>query len=176
MEGYVYVLSNSAYPGLLKIGKTHREPEIRVKELSSATGVPKPFKIEFYVHTPDCDSLELKTHRYFMKYRYVKNREFFNVSLEEVEVFLKKYGTIRNPVILPRVFEKIGKGYLFLFKWLMIIAFYSYFWPLILLYKSYNNDIIESSRSRKIFFFKLLIFLYVVIFIIMMILVNTGVI
>jgi hypothetical protein len=44
--GYVYILSNPAMPGLLKIGCTDRSIEERTKELNSATGVPTPFEVE----------------------------------------------------------------------------------------------------------------------------------
>ena len=45
-EGIVYVLSNEAMPGLVKIGLTQRsELEVRLNELYS-TGVPLPFTCE----------------------------------------------------------------------------------------------------------------------------------
>ncbi len=56
-NGYVYVLMNSSMRGLVKIGKTEREPEERAKELSASTGVPTPFMVEimgtgyFYSHS-----------------------------------------------------------------------------------------------------------------------------
>lgn len=46
MEGWVYVLSNPCMPGIYKIGMTTTSPEVRARELSSATGVPAPFKVE----------------------------------------------------------------------------------------------------------------------------------
>jgi len=46
-EGIVYVLSNEAMPGLIKIGLTKRdELEARLNELYS-TGVPLPFTCEY---------------------------------------------------------------------------------------------------------------------------------
>ncbi|WP_220385717.1 GIY-YIG nuclease family protein, partial [Klebsiella pneumoniae] len=45
MEGWVYVLSNPCMPGIYKVGMTTTSPEVRARELSSATGVPAPFKI-----------------------------------------------------------------------------------------------------------------------------------
>lgn len=45
--GIVYVLSNEAMPGLIKIGRTSGEGVgRRVAELSRSTGVPLPFKVE----------------------------------------------------------------------------------------------------------------------------------
>jgi hypothetical protein len=45
-EGFVYVLSNPAMPGLLKVGSTVGPVEKRAAGLSRMTGVPEPFKIE----------------------------------------------------------------------------------------------------------------------------------
>ena len=52
-KGYVYLLTNEAMPGYVKIGFTERTVEERIEELSKPTGVPMPF---------DCFSpCELKT-------------------------------------------------------------------------------------------------------------------
>ena len=46
MAGFVYIMSNPAFPQLLKIGKSGKDPTgDRVKELNQ-TGVPEPFKVE----------------------------------------------------------------------------------------------------------------------------------
>ena len=42
-EGTVYVLTNPAMPGMVKIGKTTRDVTHRLKDLYS-TGVPLPFE------------------------------------------------------------------------------------------------------------------------------------
>lgn len=54
MTGYVYILSNAAMPGLLKIGKTTRTPDERARELARGTGVPGPYTVEHSVEVPDC--------------------------------------------------------------------------------------------------------------------------
>lgn len=44
MSNIVYVLTNPAMPGIVKIGKTNREdPQVRMSELYT-TGVPLPFE------------------------------------------------------------------------------------------------------------------------------------
>jgi hypothetical protein len=50
-RGYIYVLSNPSMPGIVKVGRTFREPRARAAELSASTGVPTPFKIEATVYT-----------------------------------------------------------------------------------------------------------------------------
>ena len=45
VEGWVYVLTNEAMPGLVKIGYTMKDPAIRAKDLSYETGVPIPYDV-----------------------------------------------------------------------------------------------------------------------------------
>ncbi len=82
-NGYIYVLSNSAMPGLFKVGFTNRDVKQRVQELSCATGVPTPFEIEYYCFTRDVELIEAEVHKRFDKYRQ-PGKEFFSVSLEKV--------------------------------------------------------------------------------------------
>jgi hypothetical protein len=44
-EGFIYILSNDAMPGLLKIGYTTKLVEKRAGAIAAATGVPSPFKV-----------------------------------------------------------------------------------------------------------------------------------
>src|SRR5688572_6679317 len=52
--GYLYVLINPSLPGLVKIGKTNRDPEQRAAELSAATGVPTPFVLVYDAFFQNC--------------------------------------------------------------------------------------------------------------------------
>ena len=72
-------------PGLVKIGKTTRDPKGRLEELSSATGVPTPFILVFDVCIPDCTAAERFVHALLESkgYRISSNREFFNVPVNE---------------------------------------------------------------------------------------------
>jgi hypothetical protein len=79
--GRVYILSNRAMPGLLKIGYTMNTVEGRVKELSSATGVPSEFFIEYQVECRDAASVEALVHESLTNARFDNKREFFSISL-----------------------------------------------------------------------------------------------
>lgn len=83
-SGYVYILSNEAFPGFLKIGRTKKSPEARAKELST-TGVPSPFKVDYSTFVDDADALEVLVHKALelKGYRYNLKREFFEISLGE---------------------------------------------------------------------------------------------
>ena len=85
-SGYIYVLVNSSMPGLVKVGKTTREPAQRVAELSSVTGVATPFIIAFEQFFLDCDSAEEFIHTTLERQglRQTNNREFFRAQPNDV--------------------------------------------------------------------------------------------
>lgn len=89
-EGYLYCISNEYMPGILKIGKTTRDPETRLREANSCKTWAIPvFRIEFAKKVQDVDGKEKTLHRLLEQYteRIYNRREFFRVSLEEVKVF-----------------------------------------------------------------------------------------
>ena len=71
-EGIVYVLTNPAMPGMVKIGKTGREVELRLNDLYT-TGVPLPFECEYAARVLDMDKVEKAFHNAFGPYR-LQNR------------------------------------------------------------------------------------------------------
>jgi hypothetical protein len=80
---YIYALANPAMSGLVKIGKTDRVPELRVDELSAATGVPGKFLLLHAVEVSDCDEAERYIHKKLEACRYERNREFFQIKISE---------------------------------------------------------------------------------------------
>ena len=82
-EGFIYILSNPAMPGLLKIGSTVGPVEKRAADLSRMTGVPEPFKIEraFPVYVSPIEA-EKRVHSVFGVFRSRRNREFFRLPVE----------------------------------------------------------------------------------------------
>ena len=89
--GRVYVLTNKAMPGLLKIGYTMNTVEGRVKELSSATGVPSEFVIEYQIECRDAASVEALVHESLTSLRHNNNREFFSASIEEAVKAIRQH-------------------------------------------------------------------------------------
>ena len=45
-SGFVYILSNELMPNIYKVGFTARNPDERSVEITSKSGLPKPFKVE----------------------------------------------------------------------------------------------------------------------------------
>jgi len=89
--GIVYLLTNDAMPGLVKIGMTTRKDlDQRLKELYT-TGVPVPFKCEYACKVPMSRTKELEEalHKAFEPNRINPNREFFKVSTQQILPLLK---------------------------------------------------------------------------------------
>jgi hypothetical protein len=95
--GFVYVLSNPSMPSIVKIGSTERNVKERVAELSSTTGVPTPFRIEYSLLTENPKELEFTLHEEFIEHRINGNREFFSLS---PEVVVKRLRQIRYDRLL----------------------------------------------------------------------------
>lgn len=79
MKGYVYIMTNEAMPGLVKIGRTSRDVDLRASELWQ-TGVPERFQVFWSFKTPDCVQLEAYAHGDLRKHRVSKSREFFKID------------------------------------------------------------------------------------------------
>lgn len=87
-EGYVYCMVNDGMPGLVKIGMTCDDPENRAKELSSATGVPYPFRVLVCkkVYNPKAKESAIHELLSALGYRVNEKREFFNCAVGIVDL------------------------------------------------------------------------------------------
>lgn len=109
-RGHVYVISNIGSFGeqVFKIGMTRRlEPEDRVKELGDAS-VPFQFDIHAMIYSEDAPTLENELHNSFtnkkvnmLNYR----KEFFNVTIDEIEQKVKEIGIDAEFQKLPEAME-----------------------------------------------------------------------
>lgn len=93
--GYVYIISNVGSFGenVYKIGMTRRlDPQDRVDELGDAS-VPFNFDIHAMIFSDDAPALENALHKAFedKKVNMINHRrEFFNVTLEEIEKVVRE--------------------------------------------------------------------------------------
>lgn len=82
-EGYIYILFNRALQNdHYKIGMTTKKPEERAREISNATGVPRPFEVLYEQKVTDCQKAEGLLHLRLQQYRSASNREFFQVPIK----------------------------------------------------------------------------------------------
>lgn len=85
----VYVLTNPAMPGFIKIGKTLIEDVNQRLGQLYTTGVPFPFELAFACKVPNADEVERALHRAFAPNRANPKREFFNIEPEQAIAILK---------------------------------------------------------------------------------------
>ena len=91
MPNIVYVLTNPAMPGLVKIGMTDRDDvQNRMKDLYT-TGVPLPFECVIAREIEDRQAAETETalHTAFGPNRVNDSREFFEIDPEQVQALLR---------------------------------------------------------------------------------------
>jgi hypothetical protein len=89
MNDIIYILTNEAMPGYVKIGKTSTSLEQRVRELSSSTSVPLPFTCFYACTVKDSAFVEHQLHDAFDENRVNPKREFFHIAPERVVAALK---------------------------------------------------------------------------------------
>jgi hypothetical protein len=85
----VYILTNPAMPGLVKIGCTERTIQDRLRELTASAGVPLPFECFLAVEVDDPWPLESALHDAFGDNRLNPRREFFELSPDKPAAILK---------------------------------------------------------------------------------------
>jgi hypothetical protein len=88
MAQIVYILTNEAMPGLVKIGFTEGGVESRISTLSAATGVPLPYECYYAAEVDDMKRVESLLHQLFSEYRINPKREFFRIDPEKVVLAL----------------------------------------------------------------------------------------
>ena len=109
MPNIVYVLTNPAMPGFVKIGMTDR-PDVqdRMADLYK-TGVPLPFDcvIAWEVEGKEAADIERALHTAFDPSRVNPSREFFELKPEQVEVLLR---VMPGRDVTPQVIEETNEG------------------------------------------------------------------
>lgn len=83
MAEIVYVLTNEAMDGLVKIGLTTTSVEERIKQLDN-TSLPLPFQCFYAAEVVNAAVVENKLHKIFADKRVRSNREFFRVAANQV--------------------------------------------------------------------------------------------
>jgi hypothetical protein len=109
-RGHVYVISNIGSFGedVYKIGMTRRlEPNDRIRELGDAS-VPFKFDVHAMIYSDEARTLEYELHKAFsdnkvnmLNYR----REFFNVTLQEIEDKITELGFKAEFTAVPEAME-----------------------------------------------------------------------
>ena len=94
-EGWVYVLTNEAMPGLVKVGQTYKTPEIRAQELSSETGVAAQYVVVYKAFVPNYEQVEKIVHDKLKSAGKHYNKEFFKCETFEAIRHIRDSTTIK---------------------------------------------------------------------------------
>jgi len=86
MKGWVYVISNEAMPGLVKVGYSTKDPELRAAELGH-TGSPHPYTVEYEMLIEEPYNTEKEVHKRLAQKR--EGKEWFRCSAEEAVAAIK---------------------------------------------------------------------------------------
>jgi Domain of unknown function (DUF4041)/Meiotically up-regulated gene 113 len=109
-RGHVYVISNIGSFGeqVYKIGMTRRlEPFDRIRELGDAS-VPFHFDLHAMIYSEDAPTLEAELHKAFAKKKVNMlnyRKEFFKVTLDEIEEKTKEIGLKAEFIKIPEAVE-----------------------------------------------------------------------
>jgi len=104
VAGFVYILTNPAFPGVLKIGFTTRSVESRIAEFNSATAVPAPFEIVAYYSSHDPKKDERTVHLALDSCR-APGKEFFAIKPKQALDMLNEV-LARRPIYIHERFSK----------------------------------------------------------------------
>lgn len=86
MKGWVYVISNKAMPGLIKVGYTMKDPDLRAAELDH-TGTPHPPVVDYEVLVENPRDVEQTAHHRLRDHH--ERKEWFRCSAEEAIAAIK---------------------------------------------------------------------------------------
>lgn len=106
-KGFIYVFTNDAMPGYIKIGIT-KDVKTRLKELDK-TGIPVPFRCHYAIQVEDYEAREKLLHAAFADHRVRKNREFFLLAPERAVSALKAIGGTEFAEIENEMVDEEGK-------------------------------------------------------------------
>ncbi|MEK6725095.1 MAG: GIY-YIG nuclease family protein [Deltaproteobacteria bacterium] len=80
MKGWVYVISNKAMEGIIKVGHSTKDPELRAQELNH-TGSPHPYTVEYEMLIEEPYRVEQAAHKVLSEFH--EGKEWFRCTPEQ---------------------------------------------------------------------------------------------
>ncbi|WP_298331104.1 GIY-YIG nuclease family protein [Asticcacaulis sp.] len=106
--GTVYILTNDAMPGLVKIGRTDDgDVTARVRHINAASGVPLPFEVFYAASVENSIGWERALHEAFADRRINPRREFFRVSPDKPLAILRMAEIQGQRLAIPNLEELV---------------------------------------------------------------------
>ena len=108
MAGFVYIMSNESFKnGLLKIGMSASDPtEFRQDQLYT-TGVPTPFKVEYFAFVDEHEEIERIIHYRLCEKRPNSGREFFSCGVSEAILMIRESAQIHYEKVFYKSSQEI---------------------------------------------------------------------
>lgn len=103
MKGWVYIISNPSMPGLIKVGHSTKDPELRAQELNH-TGAPHPYVVEYEMLIEDPFRVERQAHKALQDFR--ERKEWFRCSCEEAIVAIQ---SVAGCQIISETFKRANR-------------------------------------------------------------------
>ena len=117
MSGWVYIITNQAMPGIVKVGFTERHPSERAGDFNQQhyrTAIPFPFVVAYAARVEHPRWLERETHKALDHYRVTKRtknrkdeKEWFRCSVGEATTAIRQTAS-RFQWLIGSVQEEIG--------------------------------------------------------------------
>jgi hypothetical protein len=80
IRGWIYIITNSAMPDLVKVGYSTKDPVLRARELAN-TGAPRPYEVLYDALVDDPRSIESSVHAQLLERR--EGKEWFRCTPSE---------------------------------------------------------------------------------------------
>lgn len=97
--GYVYVLTNEAQSGIVKIGYTKNDPQTRANQLDG-TGLIHPWRVYGFEFVENAEYIEEACHVHLFKQRVNMDREFFAIDpISALELIRRKRDEYREQTL-----------------------------------------------------------------------------
>lgn len=98
IRGWVYVLSNKAMPGIVKIGYSTKDPSLRADELGG-TGLPHPFVVEYDALVVEPRDVEQQVHQRLRELH--EGKEFFHITVSQaIECIMQVVSMQKKKILL----------------------------------------------------------------------------
>lgn len=88
MEGFVYVMSNEAMPGIVKVGFTERTPHQRALEMSAHEGLPAKMRVEYFALI-DGSAYEIEQSAHRILAEFSVGKEWFRCDVLKAVMVIK---------------------------------------------------------------------------------------
>jgi hypothetical protein len=109
VRGWVYVLTNKAMPGLVKIGFSTKDPFLRAQELEG-TGLPHPYVVEYDVLVIEPRDVEQAVHTQLRAHN--ESKEFFRAEvIAAVNAIREVIASQEKSIIAESRFEPIAAAH-----------------------------------------------------------------